>query len=57
VIRWICVTLREVVSLRAWMGEADTAAAAAAARAMGALKCMLMIDAVREIDDACVDVL
>jgi hypothetical protein len=38
------------------MGEADTAAAVAATRAMEVLKCMLMIDAVREIDDDCVDV-
>ena len=35
------------------MGEAETAAAAAT-RAMGALKCILMMDVVGEIDDACV---
>jgi hypothetical protein len=46
-----------VVSPRGWMGEADIPAAAAATRAMGVLKCMLLMSAVRGIDDVDLDVL
>jgi hypothetical protein len=54
---WTCFTTRVVGSARGLMGEAETTAAAAATRAMGALKSMLVMADVEEIDDGCVDVL
>jgi len=51
---WTCFTTRVVGSARALIGDADTTAAAAATRAMGALKCMLMVAEEEEMDDDCV---